>query len=188
MIRRSMWWPAVVLVMVLAWTAKPAAGDQDAPVLDGLFDALKQSEVPAKALVIEQRIWSAWLSIEDEQSARLMELGVYAMQTRQLDKALEVFDRLVEREPEFSEAWNKRATVYFMREEYRKSIADVRRTLTLEPRHFGALSGLGLIMMRLGREDDAISAFERALEIHPMMPGPRINLEVLKDRRQGVEI
>lgn len=186
--RRRKWWSAVLMAVMLVWAAGPVAGDQNSPVLDDLFNELKQADAPAEALVIERRIWSVWMSIPDEQSTRLMDLGVYAMQTRQLDKALELFDRLVEREPDFAEAWNKRATVYFMLEKYRASMADVRRTLALEPRHFGALSGLGLIMMRLGRDDDAIAAFERALEIHPMMPGPRINLRMLKGRIPGVEV
>lgn len=179
---------SVACLVMLLCAASPAGADQDDPALENLFELLGDAQAPAEALVIERRIWAAWMRIDDEESSRLMQLGVRAMRGGRLEKALGYFDRLVEREPDFAEAWNKRATVYYMLEQYRKSVDDVHRTLALEPRHFGALSGLGLIMMRLGREDEAISAFERALEIHPMMPGPRINLERLRERAPGIQV
>ena len=95
------------------------------------------------------------------------------------------FDLLVTRAPNFAEAWNKRATLLYLLGDDDGSVADVRRTLVLEPRHFGALSGLGLINARHGRPEAALHSFEAALAIHPFLPGARANVEALRQRLKG---
>jgi len=90
--------------------------------------------------------------------------------------------------PDFAEAWNKRATVYFLIDDYAASIADIRQTLALEPRHFGALAGLGMIFQAMDRKNDAIQVFERALEINPQLDKVREALEELKKETAGDDI
>ena len=100
---------------------------------------------PQEAAEVDQRIWLLWLHSEDKAVNRLMAQGVIAMQRGALDRALDRFDEIVERAPDFAEGWNKRATVLYMMGRHRDSVADVQQVLNLEPRHYGALSGLGMI-------------------------------------------
>ena len=96
--------------------------------------------------------------------------------------------RIVEIAPDFAEGWNKRATLFYLLGQFDASMTDIDHTLELEPRHFGALSGLGLIQMILEHDEQAVDAFERALSIHPQMTGPRANIEVLKERIKSKSI
>ena len=100
-----------------------------------------------------------------------MRMGTRSMDAGQFEQAIGIFSSLIQKAPDFAEAWNKRATIYFMIGDYSLSIEDVDRTLALEPRHFGALSGLGQIELLRGNGDAALNAFERALEVHPKLPG-----------------
>ncbi len=102
------------------------------------------------------------------------------MNDRDFDAAIEAFSEVIDRHPEFAEGWNKRATVYFMMGNYTQSAKDIKQTLILEPRHFGALSGLGLIYGRLERPKAAIAAFKEALEVNPWLPGPKQNIRALE--------
>ena len=117
-----------------------------------------------------------------------MGLGVNAMARADYSTALDLFNKMVEVAPNFSEGWNKRATVYYLMGEYEQSRADVAKTLELEPRHFGALSGLGLIDLAEGQNDKALDAFRRALKVNPTMPGPQHWIEELKTKVEGEPI
>jgi tetratricopeptide (TPR) repeat protein len=97
-------------------------------------------------------------------------------------------DRVTELEPDFAEGWNKRATILFMQGDYAASIEDIRRVLQLEPRHFGALSGLGLILERLGLKEQALEAFRRALEVHPQMLAIQLRVAELARELEGQEL
>ncbi|HEX9835384.1 MAG TPA: tetratricopeptide repeat protein, partial [Alphaproteobacteria bacterium] len=130
-------------------------------------------------------IWTIWHVSGDETIDRMMAEGVNAMTFRDLDRALAVFDAMVGKAPNFAEAWNKRATVRYLRGEHRGSIADIERTLALEPRHFGALSGLGLVSLALGRDEAALEAFRRALAVDPYLPGAAERIRELEDRVKG---
>ena len=104
------------------------------------------------------------------------------MPNGEMDKAVELFSIIINMRPTFAEAWNKRATVFYLQRKLPESVADIEKTLALEPRHFGAISGLGLIFM--AREDarGALQAFERVLEIHPQSASARINVEWLRKK------
>ena len=137
---------------------------------------------------MDQRIWLLWLHSEDKAVNRLMAQGMVAMQRGTLDRALERFNALVARAPEFAEGWNKRATVLYMMGRHRESVADVQHVLNLEPRHYGALSGLGMILVALGREEEALGWLQRALQLNPYLDGVRRLAETLGERLKGKRI
>jgi tetratricopeptide (TPR) repeat protein len=145
------------------------AGSRDA-VLRELFARLASAASQRDAEAIEREIWSAWLATDDPAVASLVERGLAAMAAREVAAALEAFDRVIELAPDYAEGWNKRATLHWLRGAFEASVADIDRTLALEPRHFGALSGLAMIREAQGRPFEALEALERLLHIHPRMP------------------
>ena len=169
------------ILAVLA--ALPAQADQNDGRLPALFEQLRGADA-ASAANLRERIWDIWFAAGEQEVDQLMEMGEAAMGSGQLRMALALFDAVIERRPDFAEGWNRRATAYYMLGAYERSEADVARVLQLEPRHFGALSGLGLINTARERYDAAIAAYERALAVDPNLPGARINLDTLR-RRQG---
>ena len=173
---------ACCIGLILLLGLGSATADQNDPRLDGLFAELKTSADPEGAHRIERMIWQVWLDSGDAEVNRLMDRGVAAMNRRDLDGAVEIFDRIIEQKPDFAEGWNKRATVYYMQDKLEASVRDVQRTLALEPRHFGALSGMGLIFTEVGNFSAAIEAYEAVLDLHPQSVGARINLEQLRAR------
>lgn len=169
------------LFIVLLWLAAvPVQADQNDPRLDLLFEQLKASPDPAAARSIESRIWAIWQHSDDRDVAALMLRGIAAMNRGEYDAALEVFGHVVEQAPQFAEGWNKRATVHYLRGEYAASMRDVQRTLALEPRHFGALSGMGLIFMATGDDEGALQAFEEVLRIAPQAEDTRQQIRRLR--------
>ena len=174
---------ALVGVMIAALVAGgPARADQDDERLDPLFNELKEAESAAAARPIEQAIWGIWETTDDAQDQALMQRGIDAMAARDFATALDQFDRLVERAPDFAEAWNRRATVYYLIGDFEASVRDIQRTLSLEPRHFGALSGLGMIYDAINKPAAAIKSFEAALELNPYLAGPKARIEALRPR------
>lgn len=149
--------------------------------LNELFARLTQTSDPNEAATSEEAIWTLWMAHPDERAQRYMFAGARQMHEGKLREALITFSRLIEMEPKFAEAWNKRATVYYALQDYDASARDIAETLKLEPRHFGALSGLGLVNIALGRFRAALTAFEMALAHHPHLRGARENIRNLKD-------
>ena len=137
---------------------------------------------------MDRRIWLLWLHSEDKTVNRLMARGVIAMQRGALDLALERFGEVVERAPDFAEGWNRRATVLYMMGRHRESVADVQRVLNLEPRHYGALSGLGMILVALDREAEALDWLRRALEVNPYLDSVRFLADRIGERLKGKRI
>jgi tetratricopeptide (TPR) repeat protein len=178
---------AVASVLLLA-TEPLADADQKDARLPALFDALKAAQTVEAARPVEMQIWSIWTDSDNAEVNRLMAEGISAMNVADAKTALKDFTRVVEIAPDFAEGWNKRATLFYLLGQFDASMADIDRTLELEPRHFGALSGLGLIQMTLEHDEQAVDAFERALSIHPQMTGPRVNIEVLKERIKSKSI
>jgi len=164
--------------------ATPAAADQKDPRLEPLFTQLQATASLPEAQAVEAQIWMIWMDAKDGPTDTLMQLGLAAMQAGNLAGALELFDAVTVQKPDFAEGWNKRATVLYMLGAYDHSAEDVAKVLALEPRHFGALAGLGLIDMELDKTDEAIDAFERALKLHPQLPGVKQRLEVLQRKKR----
>jgi tetratricopeptide (TPR) repeat protein len=151
----------------IALTAVPAHAGQNDPRLARLFVALKSTESPGWARTLEDEITHIWSQTPDTESQQLMEKGLTLMAEDEDEAALKVFDALIAHAPDFAEGWNKRATVEFLLGDYQASMADIAHTLKLEPRHFGALAGLGEVELALGNKEAALNAFNQALAIDP---------------------
>jgi len=181
MVRRADWLTAAAILAA----AGSAFAAQDDPRLDALFARLQATDSVAEATRIQDQIWAIWMQSDEPADNETMMFGVTAMGLRQLEVALQAFDRLVAQAPDFAEAWNKRATVRFMMGDMLASAADVERTLALEPRHFGALSGLGMIFEAIGEPRGAIEAYERAIAVNPHLTGLREHIEALRGSLAG---
>lgn len=167
---------AVVLLASTTWAS------QDDDRLNALFDRLKTADSAADATVLTQQIWAIWRQSEIDTINVLMARGIQEMSRGNYEVALAAFNKVVKLEPNLAEGWNKRATVYYLIGKYEASVHDIERTLTLEPRHFGALSGLGFIYLSLGNKREALRAFQAALKLNPYLPGARTKAEELRRR------
>ncbi len=163
----------------------PLQAGQNDPRLNELFEGLHAAPSEDEARPFEEAIWQAWLLSGNGAVDAQMLRGLSALGQGQNAAALEAFTRATEMQPDFAEAWNKRATVNYILGRYDDSVADIEKTLALEPRHFGALSGLGLINLALGREREALEAFEAALRIHPYLPGADTQIRDLREKVRG---
>jgi tetratricopeptide (TPR) repeat protein len=137
--------------------------------LDKLFEALKVAPSDESAKYVENRIWALWLANGGDTGTLLMGRVKTAMDGKDLDLALKLLNAIVDFRPEYVEAWNRRATVHYMKKDFGNALADIREVLIREPRHFGALSGLGMILQEVGDEKHALDAFRRALAVHPRL-------------------
>jgi tetratricopeptide (TPR) repeat protein len=129
----------------------PKVGADRTKGLDFLFGALKAAPDDASAKHVEARIWAIWLQTPSDTAALLMARAKAAMDAQQADIALKLLDAIVKLRPDYVEAWNRRATLYYLKNDYAHSIADIQQVLAREPRHFGALAGLGMIMQDIAR-------------------------------------
>ena len=176
----------ITIIIVFLFLDSPIIADQNDPRLEVFFKDLKTSVTLQKASSIELQIWKIWMEHHNPKVKSLIFLGIAAMNNQQYGKALEHFRMLTAIEPDFAEGWNKRATVFYLMGRFNESQEDILRTLKLEPRHFGALSGLGLIRMELEDWPGAVSALEAALKVHPQMSGVIRNLKyVLKKQNES---
>ena len=156
-----------IWLTIIAW-ALPSAADQTDPALDGLFTELVRTASHAEAEQLTSEIWTRWTASDGDPDAdRLMQNGMALMNRGVLDGAEQIFSQLIDDHPDFAEAWNKRATVRFLLGDDTGSRRDIARVIDLEPRHFGALSGLGMINLRNGDPAAALQAFEAALQVNP---------------------
>ena len=171
------------VLLITALLASPLHADQNAPELDELFALLKGDIESTTAAAVSGEIWTAWLRHDDAEVRVLMEAGIRDMRANRLHDALRRFDAAIERAPDFAEAWNKRATVYYMMGDFDSSAADVVETLRLEPRHFGALAGQGMMSMQEKNIDQALLYFRRALDANPHLEQMRRYIELLSQMR-----
>jgi tetratricopeptide (TPR) repeat protein len=185
---RSLVLAATASLTLVGMAPDAARSDQRDARLDPLFARLQSTASDTEAQAIERRIWLIWSESAESRLDALMQEGVVAMAQRRLRAALERFDRMVEQAPDFAEAWNKRATVHFLMGDYRVSVRDIQRTLDLEPRHFGALSGLGLIYDALEQPAAALRSFEAAVAINPHLGSTRARIEQLRRELGGSPI
>ncbi|MCO6389188.1 hypothetical protein [Aliihoeflea sp. 40Bstr573] len=153
--------------------------------LDDLFHDLKRSGNEAAAARIAERIQREWTSSGSRSIDLLMKWAAVAMQARKFNTALDFLDQVVALSPDYAEGWNRRATVHFMMDNYALSMADIDRTLRLEPRHFGALAGMAQILQRSGRKEPALKAYERVLDVYPMMRNAQEQVGTLADELAG---
>jgi tetratricopeptide (TPR) repeat protein len=178
---------ALGLVSMLVFSGN-ANADQTDPRLQALFTQLRVATSSDGAAGTERAIWDIWTTASDEHAQQLLDRGMQRLAAQQFNEAIALFTEVIRVAPAFAEAWNKRATAHFLRREFAQSVKDIRQTLALEPRHFGAISGLGLIFMHQRDADAALNAFHQVIEIHPNASGARARIEMLQRflRRQAV--
>ena len=180
---------AAPLLVALCLLLPPAAwADQTDKRLDELFARLQTTETSEEATRIEQAIWAIWLDSGSATTDLLMEHALAVMAAQDYPEALRLLDAVVELDPDYAEGWNKRATIYYLMGKPAKSLADVEHTLALEPRHFGALSGMGEIFLELGDDAKALDAFQRALEVDPHLAGAKAQVKRLERKVKGDQI
>jgi tetratricopeptide (TPR) repeat protein len=163
---------------------RPQRGDRTRN-LDFLFGALKAAPDEDSAKQVENRIWALWMASGSDTANLLMARAKSAIDSNDLDLAIELLDALVKIKPDYIEAWNRRATLHYMRKEYAPAMEDIRQVLIREPRHFGAMSGLGMILQEFGDEKHALDAFRRALEINPHLSKIDEMVKALAEKVEG---
>jgi len=167
---------------------KPPVSEKAENRLDGLFAELKRERNEKAAERIAQQIWQEWYKSGSASIDLMMQWSTDAMEAKKFDVALDFLDQVVTLSPAYAEGWNRRATVHFMMNNYGKSMADIEKTLEFEPRHFGALSGMAQILKNTGRKELALDAFERVLDIYPMMRNAQAEVATLSEELAGEAI
>ena len=148
--------------------------------LERLFNDLKINN-SSISYEVEQKIWKLWSTHPNDQKlTNMLADGSDLVNNQKLNEAIDVFSKVIELDPNWAEAWNKRATVYYMIGEFEKSQADINKVLELESRHFGALAGQGLVNIHLKNYEKSIESYKRAKEIYPSMKSPDIMIEQIK--------
>jgi tetratricopeptide (TPR) repeat protein len=166
----------------------PKVGPDRTRGLDFLFGALKAAPDEASAKHVEARIWAIWLQTPSDTAALLMMRAKAAMDAQQTDVALKLLDAVIKLRPDYVEAWNRRATLYYLRNDYTRSLSDIEQVLIREPRHFGALAGLGMIMQDIGDEKRALEAFRKALAVNPHLEKVPDLVKSLTEKVEGRDI
>src|SRR5215468_6750800 len=156
--------------------------------LDFLFGALKAAPDDISAKHVEARIWAIWLQTPSDTAALLMTRAKAAVDAQKMDVAIKLLDAVIKLRPDYIEAWNRRATLYYMQNDYARSLADIAQVLAREPRHFGALAGLGMIMQDLGDDKRALDAFRKALAINPHLEKVPELVKTLSEKVEGRDI
>jgi tetratricopeptide (TPR) repeat protein len=156
--------------------------------LEFLFGALKAAPDEASAKHVEARIWAIWLHTPSDTAALLMTRAKAAVDGQKIDVAIKLLDSVIKLRPDYIEAWNRRATLYYMQNDYGRSLADIQQVLVREPRHFGALAGLGMIMQEVGDEKRALDAYRKALAINPHLDKIPDQVKALTEKVEGRDI
>jgi tetratricopeptide (TPR) repeat protein len=166
--------------------ARLKPSEMRAEQLDKLFARLIKSSDASDAQRTEQSIWNLWMTSDSPTADALLAQAMKASAANETGAALSILDKVVEVHPNYAEAWNKRATVYFLIGRYNDSIKDIQKVLELEPRHFGALSGLGMIKRQQHDLAGARAAFEEALSYNPHMEGAKRALEEIESEERPI--
>jgi tetratricopeptide (TPR) repeat protein len=156
--------------------------------LEFLFGALKVAPDETSAKAIEQRIWSLWVVSPSDTANLLMTRVRTAIEAKETDLAIKLLDGIVKIKPDYVEAWNRRATLYFMSKDYGRSLADIREVLKREPRHFGALMGLAMIMSEVGDDKQALEVYRRLLAVYPKIQRVPDLVKTLQEKVEGRDI
>ncbi|MXN65325.1 tetratricopeptide repeat protein [Stappia sp. GBMRC 2046] len=168
----------------------PAVEEEDklARELDELFAELQATEKEGEANRIAAKIQRLWLKSGSPTVDLLMARAAAAMKAEEYGLALDLLDTVTRLEPEYAEGWNRRATVYYLQQNFGRSLTDIERVLAIEPRHWGAISGLGIILRRLDRKEEALATFKKVLELNPMSTNARKAVEDLEAETAGEAI
>jgi tetratricopeptide (TPR) repeat protein len=168
-------------------TPRPPRGDRSKN-LDFLFEALKAAPDADAAKLVEGRIWALWLASGSDTADLLMSRVKKATDAKDTKLAIRLLDAVIELRPDYVEAWNRRATIHFSNKDYGRSLADIRQVLAREPRHFGALTGLGVIMQEFNEDKFALEAFRKALAVNPHLSKVPDFVKTLTEKVEGRDI
>lgn len=166
----------------------PRVTGDKAKNLDFLFGALKAAPDQESAKAVEARIWAVWTATPSDTAALLMARAKLALDGKDMEVALKLLDAVIKLRPDYIEAWNRRATIYYLQNNYSRSMEDIRQVLIREPRHFGALAGLGMIMQETGDDKHALEAFRKALAINPYLERVPDLVKSLTEKVEGRDI
>lgn len=172
----------VAALLLAVMNTVPAGADQQK--IDQLLEKLADPDQPGWEQ-IEENVWIEWSKSGSPAMDLLLKRGRDALEAEDLTTAIEHFTALTDHAPDFAEGWNSRATAFFRAEKFGPSLDDIRRTLALNPDHFGALGGLGFILEELGLEKEALEAFEASAAIHPHREGINDAIKRLTRRIDG---
>ena len=177
-------WAQNMSVPVLTETAAQRRASQ----LTKLFAELKREDNETHAKRLADRIMAEWATSGSATVDLMMRWADSAVDAKNYPMALDFLDQIIVMQPDYAEGWNRRATLYFLMNDYRRSMTDIQRTLALEPRHFGALMGLGAILKEVGRKERAMEAYERALAVYPMLREAQKQVGEIADELAGHRI
>ena len=161
---------------------------QGGMTLDRLFAALKVAPDDESAKYVENRIWAMWIATDSDTTTLLMSRVKAAVDAKDVDLGIKLLSAIIEIKPDYIEAWNRRATLYYTKKDFEDSLADIHEVLRREPRHFGALSGLGMILQEVGDDKGALEAFRRALAVHPHLEHIPDVVKQLSEKVEGRDI
>ncbi|GAB4360121.1 MAG: hypothetical protein Kow0026_22240 [Oricola sp.] len=169
--RRTLFALAALLVAPFVAIAPPAlsASTGNGALHDRLFERLAAATTEREGRAAEDAIWRMWVNHPDPRVREALALGMRQREAYEWDRAIQTFSRVILADPDYAEGWNQRAFIYFLKEDFDAALADLDRALELEPRHFGALSGKAMILMRTGRFDKGQAVLRKAVAIHPFL-------------------
>ena len=171
-----------IIFLFLIFSTSLFADDNHQKEIDRLFIQLKSAIDFENSKKIEDQIWKLWVTHPSKKGlTKLLADGSSAMMDNKLETAYDKFTEVIELDPNWAEAWNKRATVFYLIGEFQKSQNDIDKVLELENRHFGALAGQGLVNIKLKNYEKAIESYKRALEIYPTMQSPEIMIKQIEE-------
>jgi tetratricopeptide (TPR) repeat protein len=156
--------------------------------LDFLFGALKVAPDDTTATAIEERIWAQWVVSRSDTTNLLMSRVRSAIEKQDTALAIKLLDAVIKIKPDYIEAWNRRAMLYYTEKDFGRAIADIHEVLKREPRHFGALAGLGLIMQDIGDDKQALEVYRRALAVYPRLKRIPDVVKTLQEKVEGRDI
>ena len=157
-----------ILITVIIFFSLQTLVNADLKNLDLLFQKLKKESNQNIARSIEDKIWELWTTHDTDNSlTQMMNYGTILMNNRNYDEANRIFTKIINADPNWAEGWNKRATVYYYQKKYELSQLDINKVIELENRHFGALSGQGMVQIKLDNLEKALESYKKVLEIYP---------------------
>ena len=177
----------LAIIILFLSTTTLSANERDTQ-LDKLFTELKKN-ISSSSPKIAQQIWTLWSTHPtDEKLTSILDEGSRLVQDQKLIRAIDIFTDVIEIDPTWAEAWNKRATVFYMVGEFQKSQDDIDKVLELENRHFGALAGQGMVNIKLKNYDKAKKSYQKAQEIYPAMKSSKVMIEQIEEliKRQSI--